>query len=453
MSESKQSAGRRLSVITIDQAIAGASNVLSAVLAARVLGVASFGLFGIVFLVYSLSLSVTRALVSDPLLVHPHEAQERLGDAIGTSCVLALSLAALLLVIGGGTYVWDPTLGGALMVLAACFPLLVMQDLGRYLGFMLHKPERSVVLDSAWLILLFAAIPVLFLAHARTLLWFILAWAGTGAAAGAILFIQYSIRDVRLGLGWLRFTWSFSWRYLISYTATQGAALGASSGVAAIAGARQLGGVQGASLLARPFSVFQVATTAATVSEISRAEPHNRQLRKRVAIATVITTGVAVVTSAILIGLPARLGRVVLGASWHNAHPLLLPTGVQLVFFGLLTGVRAALLGLRQIDRVMKIDVAGTVLVMGAAIAGVIIGGARDALWAVAIGYGVMAAYWWLTFWLTTQRREPIVYAAGGIALTPIAPAPVAAGITLSPTSPRTRARPVAQLTVPGPPA
>ena len=40
MSESKQSAGRRLSVITIDQAIAGASNVLSAVLAARVLGVA-----------------------------------------------------------------------------------------------------------------------------------------------------------------------------------------------------------------------------------------------------------------------------------------------------------------------------------------------------------------------------------------------------------------------------
>jgi len=45
-------ARRRLSTITIDQAIAGGSNVLIMVLAARVLGTERFGLFGLVFLLF-----------------------------------------------------------------------------------------------------------------------------------------------------------------------------------------------------------------------------------------------------------------------------------------------------------------------------------------------------------------------------------------------------------------
>lgn len=444
MSESKQSAGRRLSVITIDQAIAGASNVLTAVLAARVLGVASFGLFGIVFLTYTIALSVMRALVSDPLLVHPFEAQERLGDPIGTTGILSLGLGLFVLLVGGTTLLWDHTLGAALMVLGACFPLLALQDLGRYLGFMLHKPERSVVLDSVWLILLFAATPVLFVTHARTLAGFILAWGGTGAVSGLILFTQTRLRDVniRFNLTWLRFTWPFSWRYLISYMATQGTSLVALSGVGAVAGAKQLGGVQGAALLSRPFSVFQVATIAGTVSEISRADAHDQQVRRRVKIATAITTGVAVITGAVLLAIPTRLGKVVLGASWHATHPLLLPTAVQLVFLGVLTGMRAGLLGLRQAGKVMKIDVFSTIIVTIATVTGAAINGAKGALWAVAIGQGAMAIVWCVAFWLHQRRALPKAPASGGeIDLTPIPPGVV-------PTVP---ALPAAPVTVPGP--
>ncbi len=78
-------------------------------------------------------------------------------------------------------------------------------------------------------------------------------------------------REVRFGLSWLRYTWGFSWRYLISYTSTQGAALGMSSGVGAIAGARALGGLQGTVLLVRPFMTFQVAAIAASVGEVARS--------------------------------------------------------------------------------------------------------------------------------------------------------------------------------------
>src|SRR6202035_2433950 len=110
---------------------AGASNVLIAVLAARLLGVASFGLFGIVFLVYMMALGVNRALVNDPLLVHPLEAEGRLGEVIGTSCVLGIVVAVAVLAAGSGALLWDPRLGDALLVLGACMPLLVLQDLGR----------------------------------------------------------------------------------------------------------------------------------------------------------------------------------------------------------------------------------------------------------------------------------------------------------------------------------
>ena len=67
MSEVLDRAGRRLSTITVDQAISGGSNVLIAVLAARILGVESFGLFGIVFLVTITAQGAIRSLVCEPL--------------------------------------------------------------------------------------------------------------------------------------------------------------------------------------------------------------------------------------------------------------------------------------------------------------------------------------------------------------------------------------------------
>ncbi|MDT4971581.1 MAG: hypothetical protein QOG22_1724 [Pseudonocardiales bacterium] len=399
----KQTAGRRLSVITVDQAIAGASNVLIAVLAARLLGVAAFGLFGIVFLVYVMVQGVARALVCDPVLVHPLEAQQRRGDVIGTSCLLGLGLGLAVLVVGLAVRIWIPELGGALIVLAVCVPLLVLQDLGRYLGFAYQQPSSALTLDVVWLVLQFGAVAVLAATDTRTLAWFIAAWAGSGAAAGLLLFTQYRAGEVRFNLSWLRYTWAFSWRYLISYTSTQGAALGASSGVGAISGARQLGGLQGALLLVRPYITIQVAAVAASVSEMARLNTDHQRLRRHATRITALTSGIAVLNTIVLVVLPDRLGRLVLGAAWEATQPLLLPTGVQIIFLGLITGARAGLLGMRAIKQVVAIDVAGTVVILVAAIAGAVVDGAKGALWAVAAGQGLLTVVWWWTFRTSTS--------------------------------------------------
>lgn len=404
VTESNQSAGGRLRTITVDQAIAGASNVLIAVLAARLLDVASFGFFGVVFLLYVLVQGVNRALVCDPLLVHPLEGQQRSGEVIGTSCVLGLALGVLTLLTGVAAQFWDHRLGGALLVMGLCLPLLVLQDLGRYMAFAVQRPAQALVLDVTWLVAQCAAVGVLLITDTRTLPWFVAAWAGAGAGAGLLLFAQWPVRSVRVGLAWLRYTWSFSWRYLVSYTSLQSAALGAASGVGAIAGTRALGALQGATLLVRPFATFQVAAVAASIGEITRSAGVHAQTRRLVALTSLVATTVAVLNAVVLLVLPASIGRAVLGDSWAATHPLLLPTGVQIVCLGVITGVRAGLLGMRRIAVVMRLDLLGTAAMVLATTGGAVVDGVKGALWGVALSQAILAALWWTLFWRATDH-------------------------------------------------
>ena len=411
MEASGSSAGRRLRIITIDQAIAGASNVLIAVLAAHLLDVGSFGLFGIVFIVYVMSQGVSRALVCDPLLVHPIEAEGRRGDVVGTSCLLGLSLAAVVALAGLGASFIDGELGAALLVLAACLPLLVLQDLGRYLAFTMQRPGQAVVLDVCWLLLLLVAVGGLFATDTRTLAWFIAAWGGSGALSGLLLFVQHREARPHLSATWLRFTWGFSWRYLISYVATQGSGLAALAAVGAIAGARALGGLQGAILMVRPFQMFQAAAIAAAIGEVTRAPAGDAQIHAHALRTSAIATAVAVANTAILLLLPDGLGEIAIGDAWEAAEPLLLPVGLQIVAVGVTTGARAGLLGLREIRKAMVLDVISTVMVFVTTISGAIVDGVEGALWAVGAGYAVMSIPWWLTF-LRAHRVQPDAGAA-----------------------------------------
>ncbi len=408
-------------MITVDQAVAGGSNVLIAVIAARLLDPALFGLFGIVFLLYMVAQGISRALVNDPLLIHPDEAEDRKGEVIGTSCLLGLGLGAAVALIGAAVSLIDASLGGAIAVLGACLPLLALQDLGRYLGFATQRPSSALVLDVSWLLLLVVAVIPLFVTGTHSLPWLIAAWGGSGAVAGLLIFVQHRDHGVHLGLSWLRYTWSFSWRYLISYVSTQSGALGAASSVGAIAGARALGGLQGALLLVRPFMTFQIAITAASIGHVTRSlEAGGAIIRRYIEKVSVLATAAAAVNLIVIVLLPDGVGRAILGDSWEVAQPLLFATGVQILILGLLTGPRAGLLGMRAIRRVMAIDIVTTGLVFAASIVGAEINGALGAIWAVTIVQAAMTAVIWATF----LSQSPQGDAGVGIATEALPPEP-----------------------------
>ncbi len=418
---------RQLSVITIDQAIAGGSNVLIAVIAARLLSAASFGLFALMLLTYIVALGVSRALVCDPVLVHPVEAERRKDELIGTSCLMGLALGGTVVLVGAAVSALNTSLGLALVVLGAFLPLLVLQDLGRYLGFATQRPSLALVLDITWLLLLAATVVPLFLTDATSLALLTAAWAASGAVAGALALFQHRGIKLRLGLAWLRYTWDFSWRNLISYTSQQGALLAGASAVGAIAGAEALGGMQGATLLLRPCVTVQIAVTAGTMGHVARALGKMPAIRRYVRHASLLTSATATLNTVVILVLPAGVGRAILGDSWEFAQPLLLAAGLQFIFISAMAGPRAGLLGERAIRKILVIDLAMSALVVAASISGAEINGALGAFWGIAIVQGLVGVVMWTTFLAHTprpkaQNDEPIeAMPAAAVSTPPVA--------------------------------
>ncbi|MCW2751987.1 MAG: hypothetical protein JWR83_3097 [Aeromicrobium sp.] len=388
-------AGRRLSTITIDQAISGGSNVLIAVLAARILGVESFGLFGIVFLVTITAQGGIRSLVCEPLLVRPKEAEERPGEAIGTALMLGAAMGVVVVLAAAGAWQWNRQLGEALLVIAVLLPLLSLQDLGRYLGFAIHRPMLALRLDTLWLILIVVAAVGLIVADIRSLAGFIAAWAGSGALAGLLVLWQHRGDRVRYGRAWLRESWMFSWRYLLSFAFNQGGALTATVALTAIAGARELAGVRGTLLLLSVAMTVQIGAGAAGVADISRLTSRTA-VRSRAARISAITVVACLVNGAVLLALPASWGRLVLGDTWPAAEPLLVPVVIQVMLQGALLGARVGLLGTRSVRTTLVVDLCFTPVLVGSAIVGANLAGGKGYCWGVDIALAVVTCLWWV---------------------------------------------------------
>lgn len=390
--------GRRLTAITIDQGVSSLSNVLVVLLAARVLGVSTFGLFAVVSLVYIATQGFARALVGEPLLVRPKESYERPGEAIGSAAVLGLGIGLVVGIAGALISFGNGDLGGGLLALAVFLPFMILQDLGRYLAVATQQPMRALVLDLVWLGLELLAIAALLVADAKTLTWFVVAWAGSGAAASGLLLWQHRAHRIRLGIGWLRETWPFSWRYATSFAARQGAVLVAVSFVGGVLGARALSAFSGALTLFGPQVQLQAAAMAAAVSEVSRLPAGSPGVDRQVKRATMLTAGAAAANLLVLLVIPDRLGRLVLGDVWEGTQALLWPAGIQMLCIGLMSGVRAGLVGMRAVRTTLRVDIAQTVvLVLGASIACQVLD-VRGTYWSMSVGQGVLAVVWWTVY-------------------------------------------------------
>lgn len=386
--------GRQLSLITVDQAISSASNILFLVLAAHLLALGSFGYFNIVYGVYALTQSIGRGLVSDPMLIQPDEAERRPQQMVAASLFSGLALGAIIATCGAFLSLDHSPLGPPLLVLAALMPLLLIQDLGRYVAFAVRKPGFAVVLDTVWLVTAVVASAAVYVLHQRSLAVYVLAWAGSGALAGLLVF--HRIRGgARINPGWVRENWTYSSRYIVGYVANQGSALLVTVLCGWILGPAGLGALLAALLLSRPFGTFQIAASASTVIHVARAETEGHSVSDTLRRMGVLVLGVAAVMSAVLLVLPPSLGRVALGGAWASAEPLLIPVCAAMFVTALMTPARAGLLGLKRVALTTRIDVMAAASAVAGSVIGAKVGGASGALWAVVVLNLAAAGLYW----------------------------------------------------------
>jgi O-antigen/teichoic acid export membrane protein len=400
--------------VTFDQGISSASNLLVLIWIAHALSPADFGRFSLVFFVWVFTQNgLVRSLVSSTVMVHPEDADERPRSVLGAATLLSLAVGIFCMVAGAGIWWAGSDVGPPLLLVGALMPLLGVQDVGRYIGIAESKPGRAVVLDTIWLVLLVGAFVGVDVAGHATLMWLVAAWAGSGAVSGAWVFAQHGIPRAReLSLDWLRHRWHFSWRSLVASSSSAAVALVGSSLMAIVSGPVAVAAVRAALLLERPSTTVQTAVATSAATDIARERSDNAGLLRHQRRTMVASIAVAVINMAILLVIPDSVGKLLLGRVWDIVQPLLLVVGFHVVAIAAQSGVRAALMGRRQIQSVMIVDITGTVLSIVGLVIGAALADAEGAMWGGVIGQTITAAIWWVVLVRHLAQHEPAPQAA-----------------------------------------
>ena len=402
------SATRRMSLITVDQGLSSLSNLLVLVVVAHVLMPVDFGLFSLMFLIYAVAQAGVRSVVSVPVLVHPEDATERPREPLGASVILGVICMVLCFGAAGVLWLMGSTTAMAVAVLAACLAPLLIQDVGRYLAFARGVPGLAILLDVVWLVLAVLGFVLARMAHVHSLAGVVLAWAGSGALAGCVVFVQYGLPGSGdLNLAWIRSRWGFVWRSLVSNVAAQGVGLLGATVAAAVSSPVVVAVVRASLLAGRPSATVQGGVGASIAADVAREDPADHGLRLMWR-ALVISVAVAVVNLVGLLVLPDVLGRAVLGDVWPLVKPLVLPIGLFGIAAAVHTAVQAVLIGRHEMGRVLRIELFGAVLAVICLVGGSALGGAAGALWGTLLGQTLASIAWAFVFAFYLRRSARV---------------------------------------------
>lgn len=387
-----------VSLTGVSQALSSITNLAAVIAAAHSLTPANFGWFSLLLMVYTVGLGILHALISVPAVAHPEEADAHPWRILGSALAVTFWGAGPCIIGAGIAIALGSTIGGGLMALAITSPLLLLQSIGRYVGFARAQPAKAVALDTLWLVLFAGALAVCLVQDWTSLFAITLAWTGSGALAALLLIVQYGWPTERPSLDWLKARWDFSWRSMVGNLASTGGALLGSIVVAFVSTPLAVAAVRASMLLRRPGQVIQSAISTSVANDVARQQPNAAGLRRHQRRAMLLSSGAALLNLLILIYLPDFLGRAVLGGVWPLIDPLRLPVGLVVLALASQAGVRAALLGRRQIQTIMVAEIAGTILTIVALVVGAALDDASGAIWGLAVGTGCISLTWWFLF-------------------------------------------------------
>lgn len=398
--------GRRLSLITVDQILSSLSNIAALVWIAHAFDPIDFGRFTLIVMVYTVAQVAVRGLVSTTVVVHPEEADQRPRAILASATVTGVlggvltGLAGVALLAAGNGLAWP------VLALAAPMPLLVVQDVGRYLGIARREPGRAVVLDTAWMVLMVAGFAGVLAAGLDGLVWPVLAWSWAGGLAGLWVFVQYGLPG-RDGLAWLRQHWGFSWRSLVSGVAGSVITLAFAALMTLFSSALAVAAYRAATLLAAPSTAVQMAVSTSAATDIARDREDEGAWWGHVRKAIGICIAVGAVNLVVLVFLPDPVGWALLGGAWDIVQPLMLAISCKVLLMAGQSGLRAALVGRHRIQTAMVTDIVALLLIGACMVAGAALGDAEGALWAMAIGTAASTACWWVAIaWDSRPVRQ-----------------------------------------------
>jgi O-antigen/teichoic acid export membrane protein len=381
-----------------DQAAASLGTLGLSIIVARTSDVAGFGAYATVFIAYALALSGIRALLAMPYQMRlkqssqPPSASGLLGAVVVVAVLSSIAFAVTGLLIGGPMRLY-------LLIFAVALPALLLQDAYRFVLLYQQGPRAVALNDSCWTTvqLIGSALVAMTRGHAAPL--HVAAW-GLGAAVAAGWGWQRSgcVPSLTRAPRFFRDTRRTGGPLLVETLAISGSGSASSFAVAAVGGLTAVAPLRGAGVLLGPVSVLTGGLLLlATPVMLSTGAADRGLLLRRCAGYGAVVAGACIAAVLAVLLLPAQWGEALLGATWSESRPVVLPVGLAVAVYGLET---AAMLGFRAHGiavRTMVLRLSTFPLPAAAAVIGLHAGGPAGAAYGMAFAAIVTATgLWWM---------------------------------------------------------
>lgn len=396
-----------------DQAVCSLGTAVLSILMGRSVAPREFGAFGIAFLVYTLMVGLSRAVVTDPMIVmYSGRAAPERRDAIGTATALAMGLgfaAGAVTASIGLVFGFDTTLGAALVVLGASLPGLLQQDAWRY-AFFMSQDARTVAANDTLRTLVMGGLLAMYLTRdLATVPNFILAW-GFSAYVGCFLGVLQSriAPRTRGSAAWLAGHRDLAMRLGADFGINQGAANGAGMAVGPVSSLAAVGALNASRTLLGPLALLYSGTTAIVLPAMSARALQS--LLRLAAWVSLVLSGTAVVWTLFLLVMPQAWGLWLLRDNWAGAHATILPTGLGSALIALAVGPNLGLKARSLGGAVLRVTAVQAPLLVVLGVGGAALGDAVGAAWGFAAAQAVGVTLTWRAFRSAEARHR----AAGG---------------------------------------
>jgi O-antigen/teichoic acid export membrane protein len=404
--------GRAVTTVA-DQAFSSASNFLVGVVVARLAGPGAFGAFALAYSVWLAVAGVHRALVVNPMLVADsgsHGDGDRVERALAAEGVLGLAAAAVIAM--AGTALWLTglgPLGRTLLVLAPWLPVLLVQDLWRWAGFMRGRPGKALANDVAFAVAQVTLMIALGAAGRLQTGMVLAAWGG-GGAVGAIVGTRQFRTRLRLAGGWavLRRSWPDGRWLLADFLTSYGASQAWLYLVAVVLGPASLGLLRAAQNLLGPTNVLLLGISSyglpASVAAF-RGDGWTGLDRVARRVTGSMTLGIAAYAAPLAAGRDLVV-ELVYGRAYAGTGVLVVLAGLQAVFLGIGFGAGTALTAARRTSALVAVRMTTAAVSAGCflALAGRI--GVAGAGWAGAVGAATYAVLMWTAYRVTRRAGQ-----------------------------------------------
>lgn len=393
----------RHGVLTVaDQLTWSAANVATLIAAARVLPSDRFGVVAAAAVIFVVALAISRAFVTEPLILRSSDPARITAHRDGVGAVLGAALIAApvfsLITLGLPLFVSSVDVATLATAYAASVMTLV-QDATRYVAINGRRPGIALTSDFSWLALALLAIaapgafPITGPQDGLRL------WLGGAALATGVALLLLRRRPLlRDGRVWLRRNARLARALAVDAVLLVGAANGSFLLVGLVDGSSSLAALRGAYLLLGPMNSFTQGIYVAAVPSLASRTARGEAIGRRIVVLTGGLTALWALFALVVLVLPEEALAELMGDTAALAQDvlpgLLLATIVGAVAIGAYFGVRAW----RDASRLVRLRILllpAYLLVLPGAAA---LGGPEAYAWALVVVMAVQAMVYWQAF-------------------------------------------------------